>query len=136
MTYTYGDMQTRIADEISRDDLTSQIRLAILSAIKHYKRQRLFFNEVIATFSTVASQTWYSSSDLPDIPNMVEIDSLKCTVSGNVYMLVRRPFEYLEQIDTSSSLTADPTDYAYYRQQIRLWPTPSAARTMTVAYVK
>jgi hypothetical protein len=132
---TFGAMQDRIADELARTDLTSQISKAIQSSIRHYERERFYFNETIGTFSTVASQEWYSSSDFSAMPNIAEIDSVRITVGSNIYRLIARDFSYLEEINLSTSHTGDPTDFCYYRQQMRFWPIPSAVRTITIAYV-
>ena len=49
-------MKARIADEFARDDLTEQIALAIVDAIKFYKDQRFEFNESRdITFATAPS---------------------------------------------------------------------------------
>ncbi len=136
MSGTYGDMQTRIADELARTDLTSQIQLAILSAIAHYERRRFYFNETTSTFSTVANQEYYSSSNLADIATLVEIDSIRVTISSTRYTLIPRDFAYLDAICTNASATGNPTDYCYYQEQIRLYPIPSTARTVTMAYIK
>lgn len=131
MTDTYGDLKTKIADDLARSDLTSSIATAILDAIAQHQRERFYFNEVKdETFSTVAAQKWYTSAANAYIPNLLDIDSMKCTVSGNTYMLTRRPHSMLEDWDVSS-FGGDPTDFAYYGQQLRLYPTPNAVRTIT-----
>lgn len=132
----YGTMQARIADELARTDLTTQIQRAIQSAIKIYERERFYFNEATATFSTVANQEYYGTSDLADIATLVEIDAVKLTVNGRSYPLVERDFAYLDAVSTTASYTGDPSDYAYFKLQIRLYPIPNAARTITLAYIK
>ncbi len=131
----YGTMQARIADELARTDLTTQIRRAIQTAIKHHERKKLKFNQATGTFSTVASQEYYSSSDLADIPNLVLIDAVKITIGGTSYPLVERDFSEIDALNNGTT-TGDPEFYAYYKQQIRLSPVPSAANTVTLAYVK
>lgn len=131
----YGTMQTRIADELARSDLTSQIRLAILSAIRHHERKKLKFNQTTGTFSTVASQEYYSSSDLADIPNIVRIDAAKITSGGTNYPLMERDFSEIDALNEGTT-TDLPEFYAYYKQQIRLSAVPDAAYTVTLAYVK
>src|SRR3990170_745213 len=118
---TFGAMQDRIADELARTDLTSQVSRAIQSAIRFYERERFYFNESIGTFSTVASQEWYSSTDFADMPNIAEIDSVKITVNSMLYRLIPRDFSYIEEINVSASHTRDPIDYCYYRQQMTFW---------------
>lgn len=132
----YGTMQARIADELARSDLTTQIQRAIQSAIKTYEREHFYFNEATATFNTVANQEYYGASDLADIATLVEIDAVKITVNGRSYPLVARDFGYIDAISTTATYTGDPSDYAYFKQQIRLYPIPNAVRTVTLAFVK
>lgn len=134
---TYGTMVDRIEDEIAdtSGNLETQIQRAIKSAIAHYQRRRFYFNEKVATFSTVAAQQWYSSSDLSDIPNIVEIDRMAITIGSTNYPLNARSQQWIEDMYVGTSDTGDLTDYAYYRQQIRLYPIPTAVRTITLSYV-
>jgi hypothetical protein len=130
-------MKSRIADELGqRADLTTQITAAIQSAIKFYEHERFYFNETTGTFSTVVGQEYYSSSDYADIPNMILIDNVNLTISGSIHEIRRRSFNYIESVNTSTALQGDPTDYCYYKQQLRFYPIPQAVRTVTVAYVK
>lgn len=133
---TLGIMKQRIADEIARADLTSQIAYAISDAIKHHERARFYFNEAINTFTTVDGQEWYSSSDASWIPDVIEIDSLRVTVSGRPWPLMKATMADMEFLAAGTATEGDPERFCYYRQQIRLYPTPNAARTMTCAYVQ
>lgn len=139
---TFVIMQNRIANEVrdvstaAASDIESEIQAAIVSAVACYARERFYFNEATGTFSTVSGQEYYSSSDLADIPNMVEIDSMKINTGSRTYTLIPRDFSYIDQISSSTSAEGDPTDFVYYKQQIRVWPIPNAVRTVTVAYVK
>ena len=136
MADTFADLKTRIADELARTDLTSQIELAVLNAVAHHQRERFWFNEVYgATFSTVASQAWYAAAALADIPYIVEIDSLTITVSATVYQLTRRTYDEIEAMDVGGTY-GDPTDYCYFNQQIRLFPVPNLVRTCSLSYHK
>lgn len=132
---TYAVMQSRIADELSRTDLTTQIQRAILSAIKFYERKKFYFNtSVTSTFTTVANQEYYGSSDLAAIPNIVEILALKGTLNSTKLPL--RPVDF-NTIDAqqSGSVKGFPEYFCYFAQQIRLYPMPNSAWTMTLAMV-
>jgi hypothetical protein len=124
----YGTMQSRIADEIARSDLTTQIARAIQSAIKFYSRERFYFNEAIWTQSSVASQRYY---DVPD--DFVEADMMKIRVSGFEYELLKRDWNYLENVDTSPTYTGQPTDWAYFADQFRLYPMPDGVYTLSLS---
>lgn len=133
---TYGAMMDRIADELNRSDLTTQIGYAIKSAIKVYDKQRFWFNESRSfTFSTVVGQEFYTSSDNTDIPNLLFIDTVQLTItSTDKYLLEHVPYEQIEAI--SSNTTVDqgqPTWFAYYGKQLRLYPIPDAVYSVRVS---
>lgn len=133
---TLGILKQRIADELARSDLTAQIAYAISDAIKHHERARFYFNEAIDTFTTVDGQEWYSSADASWIPDVIAIDSLRITISGRPWPLQSTTMADMEFLSAGTATEGDPERFCYYRQQIRLYPTPNAARTMTCAFVK
>lgn len=132
---TYAILQARIADELARSDLTTNIQYAIKSAAAYYARERFFFNEAVTTFATVASQSWYTSSDLAAIATLSEIDVMRIALGTTSYTLTPTTIGWIEEQENSTAITSDPTHYAYYRRQIRLWPTPNQVRTITMDYV-
>ena len=131
---TYVALKTRIADEIADSTLTSQIILAIESAIKFYERKEFWFNSKTGTFSTVAAQEYYGSAANTDIPSLIKINSpIKVTASGYKYDVYPVPFG---DIDALQDGTKDgrPELAAYFNEQIRLYPIPDAVYTVTMAY--
>lgn len=131
---TYGIMQDRIADELARSDLTSQIKLAIQTAIDHYEREPFYFNEATGTFATVADQEYYSSTDAAFIATLAEIHSMRVTVGSQPLRLEPQPWSWFEDRATGT-YTGYPYNYVYYKQNIRLYPIPDDAYTVTVGYV-
>ena len=139
MADTLADLKTRIADEIARTDLTSQIASAITSAINYYEKKRFYFNEMRSlTFSTVAAQEFYSSTDATGIAQLTDIDRVRITIStSQVYDLEAENYDVLDA--TSQSTTSDqgqPIWYAYYARQFRLYPIPNAVYTVRISGVK
>lgn len=132
---TFGVMQTRIADELARSDLSASIRDAIRSAIAFHERRRFYFNEASGTFTTVASQAEYTSADASWIPNVAEIDDVRITISNDSFQINKRSLQEINFLASSSTLTGDPTDYCYSRQRFVLYPTPQDAKTIRVNYV-
>lgn len=130
---TYSDMYTRIGDEIQDSSLTTQVQNAIQDAIGTYERNRFYFNQTIATFPTVANQEWYTGAALADIPLLIEIDSLQCTIMG-----VKCPVqaEDYRQVDRTQSGVwyGPPRVYSYYNEQLRLFPIPDQIYPMTMSY--
>ena len=133
---TFGVMADRIADELNRTDLTTQIQYAIKTAIKVYDKQRFWFNESRSfTFPTVAAQEFYTSSDNADIPNLLAIDTVQIAItSTDKYLLQRVSYEQMEAISSNGTVDqGQPTWFCYYNKQIRLYPIPDAAYTIRVS---
>lgn len=136
MANDYGTMQTRIANEVRRSDLTSEIAQEIQDAIKFYEAERFWFNEDrSSTFTTSQGQEFYTSADLAVIPNVIHIDQAVITISGNRYPLNRRDWDYFEHIAMNPATNGQPQDYVYYDQSIRLYPIPDNAYTVRISGV-
>lgn len=128
---TYLDMQTRIADELDRQDLTSQIKLAIQTAIAYYQRRNFYFTKTSFTFSTVVAREYYTSSDNAAIATSPDIDILNININSGRLQLVRQEFDYIDSISYLATATGMPTIWAYRAAQIRLYPIPSQIWTIT-----
>lgn len=128
----YGTMQNRIADELARSDLTTNIREAIQTAIAYYKNQPLWFNEHAATTTTSSSLEIYA---LPD--DLIEPQRLTVQVSNDEYPLNQRTWEwFVDRRRNSSTFLSYPTDWVLYRNQIYLYPTPNGAYPMSMYFVR
>ena len=131
----YATMRTRIADELANDgDITSaQINYAIQDTIKQYERRPWWFNQKTATFSTVASQEYYSSSDLSDIPDIVQI------IAATVTNTLKGPLKAVDYLtiddEQDGSVEGEPRVFAYFKENIRLYPIPDAVYTITLSYI-
>ena len=129
---TLVQMRSRIADDLNRSDLSTQIDRAINRAIEHYESEGFWFDEKIATFNTVASQENYGSVD--SIPTDIkEIDFVQVTISGRKFELYPRTYDYIKRMNASGT-TGEPYDYCYYQENFYLSPIPNAVRTITVSY--
>jgi hypothetical protein len=128
---TLGTMKTRIASELDRSDISSQIASAIEDAIAIHERERFWFNVGRdLTFSTVDGQRIYTTADGSWIPNIVDIDAMFVTVSGQNRELVRADPAWLEYLTDSSSQESSPYHYAYFAKSIQLYPVPDAVYTV------
>lgn len=125
---TLAIMKARIADEIARSDLTTQIAYAIDDAIEAYQQCRFFFNETReVTFTTVANQEFYGKTDQAELGNLVDIDYMTIYYGDQSYEVVQERPNIVEWSSTNGTSTGQPTSYAYYNQQIRLYPVPDTA---------
>ncbi|MFH1235393.1 MAG: hypothetical protein V1685_00445, partial [Parcubacteria group bacterium] len=132
-SYTYKNIQDRIADELNRGDLTAQIKLAIISAIEHYERERWWFEESISTaVSTTAAQNYVTDAT---ISSLAIIDKVQITVGSAKYTLT--PITYDEwAIQAMSTTSGQPTEYAYYQNRLYLYPTPGDTYVLTISGVQ
>ena len=140
---TYGTMQTRIADELVRDDIASQIQNAILTAITMWEGTRLWFNEKRYALSTVADQEYYDwsamvmasdSSALGTGESLLEVDSIRIENNGNWFPLRPQTMDYFDEVQApSAQYTGVPYDYTIFGNQLRLGPIPDAVYTLTIS---
>ena len=133
-----ADLKTRIADEINRTDMTSQIALAITTAVSAYKFKRFAFNESTDTLVTVAGTAEYTTAtaapnDLPT--DIIDIDTARITVNTNRYLLEPVTFETIDGYDVSTTYRSRPVWYAWRAEGLRLYPCPDAAYTIDLRYL-
>lgn len=111
---TYATMQTRIADEIARSDLTSQIQYAILDAIKAYEAEEFWFNRLYRSTASISAGEYYIA--LPG--NVLKIDKiiLQINASTEDYLIARDASFMLEA--QSPLHDSQPKEYAIYGDRI------------------
>jgi hypothetical protein len=128
-------MKARIADELARSDLTSQIAYAITDAIAAYQAERWFFNESRTTvsFSTVDGQEFYTSSDDADIANIRRMDYVVLYVGDDVRKLEYRCPEDMEYLSANGTQEGTPWSYGWYDNKLRLYPVPDTVYTVRIA---
>lgn len=123
---TLGYLKAKIANEIERGDLTNEIAAAVATAIGYYQSERFYFNETRdILFNTVGQQYQYTSSDAPDLGNLIKIDYAFAYIGGQPY----RIFPIMPEIMEWSHLaTNDPVGqpfrFNYYGSKFNLYPTP------------
>lgn len=131
---TLANTRNRIADDLNRSDLTSQINTAINRAIKHYEMTPFWFREEKATFATVAGQKIYTTSD--GIPTDIsEIVYAEVSDNNGTYQLTQRSVDWVE-INNPDDGQGVPTDFAFFENSIYLYPVPDAVRTVTLFYIE
>jgi len=131
-------MQDRIADELMRSDLSSQISVAINDAITTYQHDRFRFNETFTcNFTTAVGQQNYNAANTvftdPSFPNVTfspktffEINDLLITIPPAVFKMSRiQPAEILILTQTGTQL-GQPYNWAYDNETIMIYPIPSA----------
>lgn len=125
----FSDIQTAIADELSRSDLTTEIQREVNNAITHFANKAFWFNEAtMATITTVQGQRYYS---LPT--NFAAVLDVLSTIGNYTYRLEPRTEQYIDSIDWGNNFWSGyPTDFSLWNGQIRLFPPPAASLPVTV----
>ena len=124
---TYADLKARVADELNKKNLTSQIASAVSRAIEFYAIDRFEFNENTKTALTVANDQYVT------YPSGLRLkDELFLQVSGNSYVLKREDFDTIEYWHGIVNTIGQPTSYAERDGRFRLYPTPQKEYTLTV----
>lgn len=127
-------MKTRIASELHRSETASATYIpnAIKSAIKHFERERWYFNEATTTTVTVAGTATYA---LPT--DFMKLDTANITINSWKSRLDPMPYIEMDARDTGNAATRGPSRwYAIYGNVLRLYPVPDAVYTITESYQK
>jgi hypothetical protein len=131
---TIDTLTASIIDDMAKggeSGITAAVSNAIDLSIAHYESIPWWFMEVQDTDTTVDGTEYY---DLPSNMASTEI-TLTIEVSNNTYPLIKRHFQLLEDYFVKSNIFKGyPTDYAIWKQQIRLYPVPNGAYTLTRNY--
>lgn len=136
MTSTFLQMQQRIADDLDRTDLTTQIKLAINRAIKHYQTEPFWFKETSSSFPAVSAQEEYVYGT-GSVPTDIEmIDIMERQYNGTkITMLQITPSEL--EAKQSLDATGIPDEFAQYQNRIKLYPIPNQTGiTILIKYTK
>jgi len=126
---TYAQLQARIADDLNRSDLATQIQQNILGAIQNYKGERFWFNETNATATTTTS-----SAQVAAPTDILAIDELYIVISGKNIELM--PLDLNAVIEFRPTTNGRPRAYCYYRNQFELDRKADQAYTLNLYYLK
>jgi hypothetical protein len=129
-------MKARIASELRRSNITTQIASAITSAIQALEDRRFIFSESRAlTFSTVIGQEFYGTADSALIPRLQKIDYAKIIIDNYPRELKPVLPAEIERINRNATQTGEPVCYCWYGEQIRLSYVPSDVWTVRIGGV-
>src|SRR5690606_3266237 len=121
-------MVNRIANDLTRDDLTAEIKQAINDAIKTWEGERFGFNEVRYSLMTVPGQEYYGLSEAGGQGRIMEIDSITITVNDWPSRLIPRTHQWMDDHQVlPNQYLGQPDSYAVYADQLRLFPIPDSA---------
>lgn len=123
---TLGELKSRIADELNRDDLDTQIGNSITAAIQQWGRER-FWRTVSSQTATTTLGGQYAT--LPE--GMRTLDIVQVLDGSTYWPLTARPLATIDDWQGATTSSGVPSDYAVENTRIRLYPTPDAVYTLT-----
>ena len=144
---TFLDVRTRVADQLARSDLNTQIDREIQLAMARYNRRVSWLHEVReVSLTSVAARAWYSSVDLStgtgpqdttgrtavDVADIQKIDYMRDPNYDDLRQVHYSDFEGF--FDTTGA-AGRPTYFTLYAGQIGIWPVPDGVTIYTLSAV-
>jgi hypothetical protein len=137
-----SDMVTRIALEVNRaddPDILGPITNAIADAYSELAGRRCVFNEKTGAFTTIATLGLYSEATASPgtLPvGIYEVDTALITINSRINELDEEDPNTLLVEYNSAGLTGYPERYAWYGDQLLLYPIPNNAYLISLYYLK
>lgn len=133
---TYGQMQTRVTNEVLGAITSGDVQTAIQDAIATFERESFYFSDMryfgdvsgsSSNLATVSGKEFYSSQDLPVLTNNPHISKIMVLAFANRYPLIERTPQWIDDQSISPTWQGLPTDWAWQAGAIRLYPIPDGA---------
>lgn len=121
-----SDLVRQVLSDVNRTDITASA--AVVTAINYYKKQRWWFQEVVDTMSLSASQAYY-----PVPAGFLKMDNMMIWVSGSKQPVDPTTYEDIDNRDDGTFFST-PEAFAVYQDQIRFYPPPEKAYTVSRSY--
>src|SRR5882724_3413595 len=136
MAGTLGDMRARIAAELARADLTTQISSAINDAIAVYQKERFRFSDTIPsvppTFNTVLNQWIYTTADNANISSAFDFDYVLAQIGSSLSQLARGTPANIRIANQLGAIHGMPMSYAIEGNELLISPVPDMAYPITL----
>lgn len=138
---TYGQMQTRIQNEVLGPATASDIQNAIQDAILEYERESFDFNRMryfgavtgsASDLVTVQGKEFYSNADLPVLVNYPHITKVLVLAFSNRYPLIQVTPQQIDDLSVSTTWQGMPTNWAWDSGALRIYPVPNAAYPLII----
>lgn len=126
-TSIFSTLTSRIADDLNRTDLTTQISQNVLLAIEHYKNERTWFNETHTTLTSTIGQSYVVAPT-----DIMAIDHFYITISGIDIEL--KPTTINDIIQFRPTTRGRPLMYCFYQDRFELDRLPDLAYSMPLYY--
>jgi hypothetical protein len=130
----FGELVAQIADDLIDERLSNaQIQNAINQAIRFYSRKTFYFTTIKDVITAVPGQAYYDETNssllVADLYTLQTVRYSNAEISVALY-----PAEdaSIENVSISSPDYPFPRYYAYAQMQLRLYPLPKEAGTITI----
>lgn len=128
---TYREMQDRInLDYLNRTDLQNETKRAIIRAVKHYEKERFWFN-----MTATALAIGVTSATVAVPADFIALDFATVRDSSKDYLLTIRSFDRIAYKNIDTATSGIPAEICYWQEALKFTPKPSSATTLTVHYV-
>lgn len=118
-------------DHLNRTTLDSEAVRAVQAAIRHYERERFYWNEGATALACVVSQSYVT------VPtDLFQLDNFQITYAGETIDLIEKPFGTVLQMNAVNTYTSVPTHFARRANRFYLTAIPDSAYAMPVYYLK
>lgn len=125
---TLSTMRSRVASELRRTNINTQIDAAIRTAIDAYVFERFWWNESReTTFNTVSGQWQYDEGDVPDLANILRWDYVLAEIGDSIYTLMPSSPQEIDTENSDGDFTGQPLTWAWYNSQFLIYPVPNDA---------
>jgi hypothetical protein len=137
---TRSDLEALIADDLSRNDLSSQITRSVDTAIRAYRTTRFSFNEFYrftATLTAGEARLVYTfpSGAIGELP-FRKIDRIRLVRSTNDYLdLYHRDYNWIMSRQDIVT-TSQPAEYCFYGDRVRFDSYADQTYTMLIDGVR
>lgn len=129
---TLAIMKARIAKELRRSNISTEIGEAINTAIDAYKGERLWFAEQYhIDIDLIEDQEFYTSTDSVWLGRVSRIDYVHLIMGGQSYGLRRKTDAWLDIASPPGSSGGQPYCWGWYANTLRVYPV-LAASGMTI----
>ena len=135
MPTTFANVQDRInLDYLNRTDLISETKRAVIRAVRHYERERFWFNQ------TATAITMVSTSPAMTLPldflalDMVTIRNTSGGVTADSIVVLRSFDRIVYQ--NRSTIRGLPTEVGFYKNQLQFAPIADSAYVATIYYTQ
>lgn len=129
---TYLDTVTRIqTDCLNRTDFSDTVKRAIQTTIRHYERQRFWFNETSTLLTCVVNtETVAVPANMLGAPDLLQVRQ-----NGNDTELAVEPFDTIRAINVNNT-SGLPVMYAKRHDSFYLANVPNSAYPLPCFYLK